>query len=66
MMKNTTIVKDPVCGMDVEAASAAGRTDYNGETYYFCGAGCKKKFDLNPQQYLGTSGTPKTAHGCCG
>ncbi len=66
MMKNATIVKDPVCGMDVEAATAAGRTDYKGETYYFCGAKCKEKFDLEPQQYLGKPGTPKVGQGCCG
>jgi len=65
MMKNTTVVKDPVCGMDVETATAAGRTDYKGQTYHFCGAKCKEKFDLNPEQYLGKpAGTPKN-HECC-
>ena len=67
MMKNPAVVKDPVCGMDVETAMAAGRTDYKGQTYHFCGATCKEKFDLNPQQYLGDpAGTPKAGHGCCG
>ena len=42
MMKNTTIVKDPVCGMDVETATAAGRTDYKGQTYQFCGRSAKR------------------------
>ena len=64
-MNTTTAVKDPVCGMDVDTAAAAGRTDYKGQTYYFCGANCKEKFDLNPGQYLGKSaGTPKSGHGC--
>ena len=67
IVKNTTAVKDPVCGMDIEAASAAGRTENKGQTYYFCGSKCKEKFDLNPEQYLGKSaGTPKSGHGCCG
>jgi P-type Cu+ transporter len=62
----TTTVKDPVCGMDIEAAAAAGRTEYKGQTYYFCGSQCKEKFDLEPQRYLGkSSGTPKSEHGCC-
>ena len=65
-MTTTTAVKDPVCGMDVETATAAGRTEYEGETYYFCGSNCKKKFDLDPEQYLGKSaGTATNDHGCC-
>jgi len=66
-MKNTTAVKDPVCGMDVETATAAERTEHQGQTYYFCGFKCKEKFDLNPEQYLGKpAATAKSDHGCCG
>ncbi len=66
MMKTTAAVKDLVCGMDVEPATAAGRTDHKGQTYYFCGTGCKEKFDANPEQYLGKSaGTSKGGCGCC-
>ena len=65
--KNPTIVKDPVCGMDIETATAAGRTEYKGQTHYFCGSRCKEKFDLNPAQYLGKpTEEPKSGHGCCG
>jgi Cu+-exporting ATPase len=65
-MKNTTAVKDPVCGMDIETAGATGQTDYKGQTYYFCCSKCKEKFDLSPEQYLGKSaGTPKSGCGCC-
>ena len=63
MIATTTTVKDPVCGMNIELATAAGRSEHNGETYYFCGSMCKKKFDLDPVQYMGKAGvTPK---GCC-
>jgi Cu+-exporting ATPase len=66
-MKNRTavksVVKDPVCGMDVETAKAAGQSEHKGHTYYFCGVNCKEKFDLNPEQYVGQSATAKT---CCG
>lgn len=45
--------KDPVCGMDVDATTAAGKSDYMGQTYYFCSLGCKKAFDANPEKYIG-------------
>ena len=65
-MTNTTAAKDLVCGMDIEMAAAAGRTEYKGQTYYFCGSKCKEKFDLNPEQYLGKSSeTPQGGCGCC-
>lgn len=44
--------KDVVCGMQVEPATAAGQSEYQGRTYYFCSPGCKKKFDANPAQYV--------------
>jgi len=44
---------DPVCGMRVDETRAAGRSDYQNQTYYFCSAGCKQKFDQAPQQYAG-------------
>ena len=44
-------VKDPVCGMMITAETAAGNSEYNGSTYYFCSPGCKASFDGNPQRY---------------
>ncbi len=43
---------DPVCGMKVSPESAAGKSDYQGQTYYFCSPGCKKSFDQEPQKYV--------------
>jgi len=40
--------KDVVCGMQVDPAKAAGSSEFNGKTYYFCSKGCKTKFDANP------------------
>jgi Cu+-exporting ATPase len=66
-MGSTTVVKDPVCGMEIEPANAAGHTEHAEQTYHFCGSKCKEKFDRNPAQYLGKSpAAPKTGHGCCG
>lgn len=45
--------KDPVCGMQVEDAKAAGQSENNGTTYYFCSTACKDKFDRNPEDYVG-------------
>ncbi len=42
---------DPVCGMQVEEGNAAGRSEHNGRTYYFCSTGCKDKFDADPEAY---------------
>lgn len=44
--------RDPVCGMQVDPAKAAGSSQYNGVTYYFCSPGCKQKFDRDPKQYV--------------
>jgi len=43
---------DPVCGMTVDPARAAGRVDYGDATYYFCSKGCVAKFTSDPQKYL--------------
>ena len=49
----TTDHLDPVCGMTVDPDHAAGSSTYRGQTIYFCGLHCKKKFDADPAAYLG-------------
>ena len=46
------LAKDPVCGMDVDPASAAGSSEYEGQRHYFCSPGCKQSFDEAPAKYL--------------
>jgi YHS domain-containing protein len=46
------MAKDPVCGMDVDPKTAAGKSEYKGQTYYFCSSGCKKAFDKEPDRYV--------------
>ena len=36
--------RDPVCDMEVEEQSAAARTNYAGDTYYFCSEQCRTQF----------------------
>jgi Cu+-exporting ATPase len=43
---------DPVCGMPVKPAAAAGSFEYDGRTYYFCSTHCLDKFKANPQSFL--------------
>ncbi|MEA2239326.1 MAG: P-type Cu+ transporter [Thermoanaerobaculia bacterium] len=47
------VENDPVCGMTVDPARAAGSSTHRGRTIYFCSAHCKTKFDANPASYLG-------------
>jgi len=48
---NKTFI-DPVCGMTVEPSTAAGKYEYNGQTYYFCSANCLERFRIDPEKYL--------------
>jgi YHS domain-containing protein len=45
------MTKDPVCGMMIDEKTAAGKSEYQGTTYYFCAPICKTRFDQNPKQY---------------
>src|SRR3954471_19238562 len=47
-----TKATDPVCGMQVDVATAKNISELDGKKYYFCSAGCKAKFDANPDPYL--------------
>jgi YHS domain-containing protein len=49
------MVKDPVCGMQIEEKKAEGTGSYKGRTYYFCSASCKAKFEKSPDQYSQTA-----------
>jgi len=44
---------DPVCGMEVDPATAEWRYEHRGTTYYFCSKGCKEDFAEDPASYLG-------------
>jgi YHS domain-containing protein len=43
--------KDPICGMMVEASAAQSKSVFPGNSFYFCCAGCKQKFDKQPDRY---------------
>ncbi|MGH6842125.1 MAG: YHS domain-containing protein, partial [Methylocella sp.] len=54
----TDLVKDPVCGMNVDSANAKHSAEYGGHTYFFCSQGCKTKFAANPASYIGKKPKP--------
>jgi Cu+-exporting ATPase len=47
------LVKDPVCGMDVDPHAGKPHAEHKGRTYYFCCEGCRTKFLADPERYLG-------------
>src|ERR1051326_3529214 len=53
---------DPVCGMTVDPATAAAQSEFEGETFYFCCAGCKQKFDADPSRFAATNSDEQA---CC-
>jgi len=54
-------VKDPVCGMTVDPARAAGSHQHAGQTYFFCGQHCLEKFRAEPEKYLVADQQPLAA-----
>jgi len=36
----------------VDPETAPAKTEYQGQTYYFCAPGCKAAFERDPEKYL--------------
>jgi Cu+-exporting ATPase len=62
LAKSTTLVKDPVCGMTVNPATAKHTLEHAGKAYYFCCGHCAEKFRANPQTYLAPAAPPAGMH----
>jgi YHS domain-containing protein/uncharacterized membrane protein YraQ (UPF0718 family) len=50
---------DPVCGMNVDPASAAAHRTHEGRDVWFCGEGCAARFDENPERFLAPGVVPE-------
>ncbi len=61
MKESPAVIKDPVCGMTVDAATAL-HADRDGKTFYFCCDRCRQKFLSTPS---GTKPGDKSGS-CCG
>src|SRR3989442_6937311 len=42
---------DPVCGMTVDPARAAGTVEHGGKKYFFCSKHCVSRFRADPEKY---------------
>jgi len=49
---------DPVCGMSVDPQAGKPSLEHAGKTYWFCGPGCKAKFEAEPEKYLSGAREP--------
>jgi len=47
------MVKDPVCGMEIEEGKAYARREHGGQTFYFCSPKCEATFAADPPKYAG-------------
>jgi len=55
----TSLVQDPVCGMDVDPATSEHHLELDGHEHHFCSAGCRAEFEAHPGKYLsGSSAQP--------
>jgi P-type Cu+ transporter len=50
--KKHLTLKDPVCGMTVDPATATQRRANGGQIYYFCCQDCAEKFEAAPEKFL--------------
>jgi P-type Cu+ transporter len=55
-----TAVRDPVCGMNVNPATAKHSYSHDGKSYSFCCAHCAEKFKADPGRFLGTVPKPSS------
>jgi len=46
------LVRDVVCGMQLEPETAPAVRIHKGETYYFCSGSCAKEFEADPYRFL--------------
>src|ERR1051326_1059631 len=61
--EHSIMVKDPVCGMTVDETKATLRSEFRGQPYYFCSAGCKVKFESAPDRYIRSGVSSEPAKG---
>ena len=50
---------DPICLMQVDTANPnGGRSEYEGQTYYFCAPGCRIAFERDPEGWASGRNRP--------
>jgi Cu+-exporting ATPase len=56
-----TLERDPVCGMNVNPATAKHIFEHGGKNYFFCCAGCVEKFKAAPTKYLSATAPARSS-----
>lgn len=56
--RQSAMMKDPVCGMQVLPETAASSLLHEGKEYFFCSPSCAEKFRANPALYTPTETDP--------
>jgi P-type Cu+ transporter len=51
-VEHGTIVRDPVCGMNVDTRTSEFRHQLGESTYFFCSERCLERFKADPDRYL--------------
>ncbi|PZQ51550.1 MAG: copper-transporting ATPase [Rhodovulum sulfidophilum] len=46
------MIRDPVCGMEIDPAAGKPRVEHDGRTFHFCCQGCATKFAADPEAWL--------------
>ncbi len=46
------MVKDIVCGMQIDESIAFAKSSYQEKEYSFCSLICKERFDAEPEKYI--------------
>ena len=54
------MARDHVCDVEVDENTAAAKSEYKGDTYYFCSQECKRRFDADPERYVSRSDSSQT------
>jgi len=52
MNSSSTLVTDPVCGMNIDPDTSVAQLEYDGETYHFCSQHCADSFAATPGKYV--------------
>jgi len=57
-METKTLVKDPVCGMEIDPQDAFAVRQMNGQELYFCSENCVRQFDAGQETYHALENEP--------
>jgi xanthine dehydrogenase accessory factor len=53
-LAGAALATDPVCGMAVDLRRPHERSTVGGREHHFCSAGCRLRFEAEPERYLGS------------